>query len=589
MPLTWTCDDCKVTSSSVRSAQGDFILCPNCNKRRFGSYASILQSGIDNQSDNDDGVCSDAGVYSDAGANGETRGISSSISEYQSAGIIQNDVVINELLCFMVCKMDIMPMESLLKVCVDFYNDNDVESAKKLLFDLSTAFVLATDTRYIIRQGQHKRMNNLQDMYNVLQQLGEEFAKDLSKLPPVDITRIDVTGLFREIRALRNEVNSIKSVQMKQDSQIQKVGDSVMGLIEDVTALKGDSHKIGGVKRQHIVDNSVIDPATTPTATADNPVGNTSVKALSSKVLAASVSETQQKSLSNPPDAGDDGFVLVQSRKKKRRLPVIGASQNATSGIQAFVSTELGIGRPYGGVAILWRRSLGSHARILDFNDSCLLGFVLEKGNNKLAIVNCYLPVNTNHNFEEYSEYLLEIDSILLDIDTANVFVIGDWNADVTSDTGFGQELKKHCEQSGYIISDVDLLGLDSDSFTYVSDAHGSTSWIDHCVTTEISHNNVVSVSMLHNFVDSDHIPVSIVVQFDNIPDSELNHGPSQHCLYVDWKLLSEKIFLITLSVPKPVLPALTCLRNYFAMMLTVKTRVTCKLLISFMRISLAL
>ena len=64
-------------------------------------------------------------------------------------------------------------------------------------------------------------------------------------------------------------------------------------------------------------------------------------------------------------------------------------------GVSAFDSTELRIGRPYGGVAILWRRSLGKLAKILDFDNNRLLGLVIENGNDKFVIVNCYLPTNS--------------------------------------------------------------------------------------------------------------------------------------------------------------------------------------------------
>ena len=62
--------------------------------------------------------------------------------------------------------------------------------------------------------------------------------------------------------------------------------------------------------------------------------------------------------------------------------------------------------------------------------------------------------------------------------------IIGDWNANVNNNAIFGAELISFCEEHGYIISDVDKFGLESGAFTYLSESHGTTSWIDHCVCT---------------------------------------------------------------------------------------------------------
>ncbi|XP_070547424.1 uncharacterized protein [Ptychodera flava] len=331
------CEDCKVTSSSVELSQGDLLLCPKCKKKRFGSGGRIAQN--DNQIGDRErqSGCSGVPDYSDMtdlpGSNGGQPNVDAGINQ-------THDIVINELLCFLVCKMDIMPMEPLLKVCADFYDDNDVESAKKLLFDLSTAFLCATDTRYIRRQGQHKKQNNLQDIYNLLQQLDEEempnfVAKNLSKLPPVDITHIDVTGLLREIRELRNEVNTIKSVQMQQQTQIQKADDTVMVLIDDVMTLKGDNPRMRGVKSQRTTDKDDIDLTSNVNTNADFE-GNTSVKALYSQVVAEPVPDNRLRTCDNSQvsRAESEDFILVQRRKRKRKQPVIGTAPNTAAGLQ---------------------------------------------------------------------------------------------------------------------------------------------------------------------------------------------------------------------------------------------------------------
>ena len=57
---------------------------------------------------------------------------------------------------------------------------------------------------------------------------------------------------------------------------------------------------------------------------------------------------------------------------------------------------------------------------------------------------------------------------------------MGDGNADPMAH--FGRELAAFCSDKSLLISDIELLG-DTNSFTYISDAFGMTSWLDHCVS----------------------------------------------------------------------------------------------------------
>ena len=99
----------------------------------------------------------------------------------------------------------------IVKLCIDTYDDKDVENAKRLLFDSCNIDKI----RFIRRQGQHKRNNNLHDMVNLLHELDESnvpcfVAQDLTRLPPVDVSHIDVSILIKEIRGLQHEVSQLK-------------------------------------------------------------------------------------------------------------------------------------------------------------------------------------------------------------------------------------------------------------------------------------------------------------------------------------------------------------------------------------------
>ena len=50
------------------------------------------------------------------------------------------------------------------------------------------------------------------------------------------------------------------------------------------------------------------------------------------------------------------------------------------------------------------------------------------------------------------------------------------------------------------------------DSFTFYSAAHGTTSWLDHCVTTESGKSIMPDIYINKDFVCSDHFPLCVTI-----------------------------------------------------------------------------
>ena len=67
---------------------------------------------------------------------------------------------------------------------------------------------------------------------------------------------------------------------------------------------------------------------------------------------------------------------------------------------------------------------------------------------------------------------------------------------------------------------------LPADSFTLVSEAWGSVSWLDHIVSSSDFHNCIKTVSIDHDLSDADHIPAIMDISLDYIPGtSSCNEG----------------------------------------------------------------
>ena len=188
-------------------------------------------------------------------------------------------------------------------------------------------------------------------------------------------------------------------------------------------------------------------------------------------------------------------------------------SMNTTDGLLT--------GRPHGGLAILWRKSIAQFCRIQTYSDNRILGIELSNSQSKsILLLNVYLPYNCDANVDSFLQYLGKIDNIVDESETPYVFIIGDFNADLSTTNGefvhkFGKELFQYSQSEGLVISDIEFLS--NDSFTYVSEAHGTTSWLDHLVTTVNGHSLITDMSIVYDCITSDHRPLCVKVALDDI------------------------------------------------------------------------
>ena len=75
------------------------------------------------------------------------------------------------------------------------------------------------------------------------------------------------------------------------------------------------------------------------------------------------------------------------------------------------------------------------------------------------------------------------------------------------SDSVFGSELVEF-----YKHDCIDRIILASSSFTFISHAHGTTSWLDHCITTADGRSLISDVFITDNVTCSGHFILSINV-----------------------------------------------------------------------------
>ena len=185
-------------------------------------------------------------------------------------------------------------------------------------------------------------------------------------------------------------------------------------------------------------------------------------------------------------------------------------------------SERVVMGRPYGGLWILWRKPLGPFVTLKQYTERIIC--IEVKGSTNLLLLNVYLPYDNNkcESLDNYMQILAEISAIIQNGSTQEVVIMGDFNADFKR--RFAQKLRTFANENELHISDGILPGFDSYFYTYISEAHSSVPWLDHVVCTGTSNRKIVSCSILDGLAVRDHMPLNIIYSYSC--DADINNVP---------------------------------------------------------------
>lgn len=178
------------------------------------------------------------------------------------------------------------------------------------------------------------------------------------------------------------------------------------------------------------------------------------------------------------------------------------------------LSSQLLTGRPYGGVAFLYRKKLASCIQRVDTSNDRIICIDMKLSDSCIRVINCYLPYSDRQNDEEYIDCLAKIHCLMTEHPNGQVFVVGDFNAHPES--RFGNELQNFCSNYDYCIGDV--AQMPSDTYTWISDATGHTRWLDHLVCPPGFLAYISNLRVLHSIIGSDHRPLSFSVRVSLLP-----------------------------------------------------------------------
>ena len=193
-------------------------------------------------------------------------------------------------------------------------------------------------------------------------------------------------------------------------------------------------------------------------------------------------------------------------------------------------------GRPHGGLAFLFHRTIEPYVTPVTFGEDRVLGLMFRDEQKSILFLNIYMPTQSNDNFDPYVSLLGRIMAIVHEQDADAVCVVGDFNA--KPHTPFFRELERSCSDNGLAVCDVRHLPVSS--YTHLNEAHNTTSWLDHVVASENIAHSLNNFKIIYGNSTSNHFPVCFQLTSDLTTINLNNSGTRQN--QIKWEFDNENL-----------------------------------------------
>lgn len=92
---------------------------------------------------------------------------------------------------------------------------------------------------------------------------------------------------------------------------------------------------------------------------------------------------------------------------------------------KSAVDTSEGLlrGRPFGGVAILWRKGVFESVSVISCNSSRLVAIKAVSSSRTIIVFSVYMPTNSPENLPLFTEVLSEVSAIIATYDVENIYM----------------------------------------------------------------------------------------------------------------------------------------------------------------------
>jgi hypothetical protein len=180
-------------------------------------------------------------------------------------------------------------------------------------------------------------------------------------------------------------------------------------------------------------------------------------------------------------------------------------------GVSGMDDTSLVAGRPYGGVAIMWRKDIKWFVTPVDTKSKRICSIVVDLQCYKLLLIAVYMPVDDGvTNLQEYLDTLNQVSNVMNTVNADNIIIGGDFNTDLTRTNS------RHTASLCNFIKDESLfpcvnLPLANIDYTFESKANNARSTVDHFLVSNNLIPRITKCDGIHEGDNlSDHVLVSL-------------------------------------------------------------------------------
>lgn len=98
---------------------------------------------------------------------------------------------------------------------------------------------------------------------------------------------------------------------------------------------------------------------------------------------------------------------------------------------KSAVDTSAGIltGRPFGGVAVLWRKGIFKSVSVVECSSTRISAIKACLEDRAILVFSVYMPIDSAENLFEFTECLSELSAVIDASDVEAVYMMGDYNS----------------------------------------------------------------------------------------------------------------------------------------------------------------
>ena len=256
------------------------------------------------------------------------------------------DVIeVDELLCYISNKINLVPADNLITLCVGSFTEQQIENSKSKFYCMCKHgpedIVISETTRFIRRKGENKSVNNIKDIIALfLEQktnIPRFVAADLNNLPPLTMNSIDLITVLKCIETLKSDMANLKACVLAQQAAMKEVQSYA---VQNQTANMSNMFRSISTMATRTPNDSVYVPDKTyAQALVAQPVTNKQRQVMQSRDSTNNRNRSKQRANVEISSADDnenqreEGFQPVHYRRRKNTRTFITGKSKKDSGL----------------------------------------------------------------------------------------------------------------------------------------------------------------------------------------------------------------------------------------------------------------